>query len=169
MKAEAALLIALADIGGVWPVARVTAALTEVADDALGAARALSAARGGRARQARRRRSATIPKPARGYIVLAMGKMGGGRAEFFQRHRSDGVFRCRRARRSRRDVEPAPFFVRVTRELVEAAAGAHRRRLRVPRRSAAAARSGLDPDRDLDRRRARLLRAAAARTGNAPR
>ena len=31
MKAEAALLIALADIGGAWPVARVTQALTEVA------------------------------------------------------------------------------------------------------------------------------------------
>ena len=31
MKAEAALLIALCDIGGVWPVMRVTAALTDVA------------------------------------------------------------------------------------------------------------------------------------------
>ena len=31
MKAEAALLIALADIGGVWPVMRVTAALTDLA------------------------------------------------------------------------------------------------------------------------------------------
>ena len=38
MKAEAALLIALADIGGVWPVARVTGALTDVADTALAAA-----------------------------------------------------------------------------------------------------------------------------------
>ena len=38
MKAEAALLVALADIGGVWPVARVTAALTDVAETALGAA-----------------------------------------------------------------------------------------------------------------------------------
>ena len=38
MKAEAALLIALADIGGVWPVARVTGALTDIADTALGAA-----------------------------------------------------------------------------------------------------------------------------------
>src|SRR5262249_14268988 len=32
MKAEAALLIALCDIGGVWPVMRVTAALTELAN-----------------------------------------------------------------------------------------------------------------------------------------
>ena len=31
MKSEAALLIALCDIGGVWPVMRVTAALTELA------------------------------------------------------------------------------------------------------------------------------------------
>ncbi len=38
MKAEAALSIALCDIGGVWPVERVTAALTDVAETALGAA-----------------------------------------------------------------------------------------------------------------------------------
>src|SRR5258708_1073504 len=31
MKAEAALLIALCDIGGAWPVVRVTAALTDLA------------------------------------------------------------------------------------------------------------------------------------------
>ena len=50
MKAEAALLIALCDIGGVWPVMQVTAALTDlaVAVGAVGAA--LSAAAGGRAR-----------------------------------------------------------------------------------------------------------------------
>ena len=35
MKAEAALLIALADIGGVWPVMRATQALTELADTAV--------------------------------------------------------------------------------------------------------------------------------------
>src|SRR5437588_346700 len=38
MKAEAALLIALADIGGVWPVMRVTRAVTELADTAVRAA-----------------------------------------------------------------------------------------------------------------------------------
>ena len=31
MKSEAALLIALCDIGGVWPVMQVTAALTDLA------------------------------------------------------------------------------------------------------------------------------------------
>src|SRR5262245_21631277 len=51
MKAEAALLIALADIGGAWEVMRVTRALTEVADTAVGAAADFllaGAARGGR-------------------------------------------------------------------------------------------------------------------------
>ncbi len=38
MKAEAALLIAFADIGGVWSVASITGALTDVADAALGVA-----------------------------------------------------------------------------------------------------------------------------------
>src|SRR5262245_34527688 len=38
MKAEGALLIALADIGGAWPVTRVTAALTDLADAAVAAA-----------------------------------------------------------------------------------------------------------------------------------
>src|SRR3954452_21994731 len=38
MKAEGALLIALADIGGVWPITRVIAALTELADAAVAAA-----------------------------------------------------------------------------------------------------------------------------------
>ena len=38
MKSEAALLIALADIGGVWPVMRTTNALTALADAAVGAA-----------------------------------------------------------------------------------------------------------------------------------
>jgi len=40
-RPEAALLIALADIGGVWPVERVTRALTELADAALRAHRYL--------------------------------------------------------------------------------------------------------------------------------
>ncbi len=38
MKTEAALLIALADIGGVWGVAQVTAALTKLADTGVGLA-----------------------------------------------------------------------------------------------------------------------------------
>ncbi|MEA2938952.1 MAG: [glutamine synthetase] adenylyltransferase / [glutamine synthetase]-adenylyl-L-tyrosine, partial [Alphaproteobacteria bacterium] len=75
MKSEAALLIALADIGGVWPVPRVTLALTMLADATLGAAvRHLfaEAARRGRYLPADRDR----PEQDSGYVALAMGKMG---------------------------------------------------------------------------------------------
>ena len=73
MKAEAALLIALADIGGVWPVMRVTAALTELADAAVGAAvrHLLRDA----PRAASHRAEPAQPEQT-GYVVLAMGKMG---------------------------------------------------------------------------------------------
>ncbi|HEX3858073.1 MAG TPA: bifunctional [glutamine synthetase] adenylyltransferase/[glutamine synthetase]-adenylyl-L-tyrosine phosphorylase, partial [Pseudolabrys sp.] len=55
MKSEAALLIALADIGGVWPVMRATRALTELADTAVSAAVRF------------------LRPDVHGYIVLAMG------------------------------------------------------------------------------------------------
>ena len=76
MKAEAALLIALCDIGGVWPVMRVTA----------GADRARRSPRCSRRcaffcgrRRARGRLDAARsgrPEDGSGLIVLAMGKMG---------------------------------------------------------------------------------------------
>lgn len=75
MKAEAALLIALADIGGVWPVMRTTRALTELADTAVGGAvRFLlhEAASRGRLKPP----DAAEPEINSGFIVLAMGKMG---------------------------------------------------------------------------------------------
>ncbi len=75
MKAEAALLIAIADIGGVWPVMRTTQALTEVADTAVSAAvRFLlrEAASSGKLKPADK----NAPEVGSGHIVLAMGKMG---------------------------------------------------------------------------------------------
>ena len=156
MKAEAALLIALADIGGVWDVMRVTRALTEVADTAVGAAVRLSAGGGGARRPARAARSGAAAEGS-GYIVLAMGKMGAYELNYSSdidlivllRPGRRGPAGRRRAGRALRPHHPRPG---------PAAAGAHRRRLRVPRRPAAAARSRLDPDRDLAAGRARLLR-----------
>lgn len=75
MKAEAALLVALADIGGVWPVMQTTQAITELADAAVTSALRFllrDAARLGKLKPADTAR----PEADSGYIVLAMGKMG---------------------------------------------------------------------------------------------
>jgi glutamate-ammonia-ligase adenylyltransferase len=75
MKADAALLIAMADIGEVWDVMRVTRALTDLADVSVGAALRFLL------RRAAREGSLGLiapeePERGCGYVVLAMGKMG---------------------------------------------------------------------------------------------
>jgi glutamate-ammonia-ligase adenylyltransferase len=114
-KAEAALLIALCDIGGVWPVMRVTAALTDFAvasvQSALHFLLLQETARG----------RILPPDPDRpeegsGLIVLAMGKMGAGELNYS----SDIdliVFYDAEASSLAPDIEPQPFFVRVAQGL----------------------------------------------------
>ena len=79
-KTEVALLTALADLGGVWPVMTVTAALTECADAALNGAVGFlfreAAARGQWLAAGDGRVDAV------GYIVLAMGKYGAGELNY---------------------------------------------------------------------------------------
>src|SRR5262249_38417447 len=75
MKAEAALLIALADLGGVWPVMRATRALTELADTAARAA-VRFLLREAMARGTFKPADPDQPEQDSGHIVLAMGKMG---------------------------------------------------------------------------------------------
>jgi glutamate-ammonia-ligase adenylyltransferase len=117
MKAEAALLIALADIGGVWPVARVTQALTDVADAALGiAVRYLlgEAVKRGRFMPS----DLEHPEVGSGIVLLAMGKMGG----YELNYSSDidlMVFFDPAVAKLAPEVEPGPFYVRLTRELVK--------------------------------------------------
>jgi [glutamine synthetase] adenylyltransferase / [glutamine synthetase]-adenylyl-L-tyrosine phosphorylase len=117
MKAEGALLIALADLGGVWPLEHVTRALTELADTALSiAVRHLlaDAARQGRLEPP----DPQHPEVGSGYIVFAMGKMGACELNFS----SDidlMVFFDRAAVALPPDLEPSPFYVRLTRELVK--------------------------------------------------
>jgi [glutamine synthetase] adenylyltransferase / [glutamine synthetase]-adenylyl-L-tyrosine phosphorylase len=115
MKSEAALLIALCDIGGVWPVMRVTAALTELA-----VASVQSALRFLLRQEAARGRlsppSLDRPEDNSGLVVLAMGKMGAGELNYS----SDIdliVFFDPAAPSLARDIEPQPFFVRVTQAL----------------------------------------------------
>jgi glutamate-ammonia-ligase adenylyltransferase len=117
MKAEAALLIALADIGGVWPVMRATHALTDLADTAVDAAARFAlteAARDGKLVPKDKRR----PQDGSGYIVLAMGKMGA----FELNYSSDIdliVFYDASAPGLPEDAAPAALFVRVTQRLVK--------------------------------------------------
>ena len=117
MKAEAALLIALADIGGVWPVMRATRALTDLADTAVDAAVGFSLAEAERAGRLTRK-DKIRPQDGSGYIVLAMGKMGA----FELNYSSDIdliVFYDPAAPSLPEDATPATLFVRVTQRLVK--------------------------------------------------
>ena len=112
MKAEAALLIALCDIGDVWPVMRVTQALTDIAFTAVQLALRFQlrqeAARGKIVPPCTER-----PEEGSGLVVLAMGKMGAGELNYS----SDIdliVFFDLDAPTLAPDIEPQPFFVRVT-------------------------------------------------------
>src|ERR1700677_4747654 len=115
MKSEAALLIALCDIGGVWPVMRVTAALTDLA-----VASVQSALRFLLQQEATRGRMSPPnldrPEDDSGLVVLAMGKMGAGELNYS----SDIdliVFFEADAPTLAPDIEPQPFFVRLTQGL----------------------------------------------------
>ena len=117
MKSEAALLIALADIGGVWPVMRTTRAITDVAETAVASAVRFLL------RTAARRDRRKLPDPKRpeqgsGYIVLAMGKMGAHELNYS----SDIdliVFYDPAASALPPDAEAGAFHVRITRGLVK--------------------------------------------------
>ncbi len=117
MKAEGALLIALADIGEVWPVMRATRALTDLAEVAVASAVRFLLADAARHR---RLKPADGQHPDRGcgYIVLAMGKMGAHELNYS----SDIdliVFYDAAAAPVPDDAEAGATFVRLTRGLVK--------------------------------------------------
>ena len=114
-KAEAALLTALCDIGGVWPVMRVTAELTDLATASVQSALRFllrqEAARG-------RLKPTNLDQPENGsgLVVLAMGKMGAGELNYS----SDIdliVFFDLAAPTLADGIEPQPFFVRIAQGL----------------------------------------------------
>jgi glutamate-ammonia-ligase adenylyltransferase len=116
MKAEGALLIAIADIGGAWPLAEVTAALTRLADSAIELA-LRHLLRAAAARGQIRLQDAANPTLGCGYFALAMGKMGA----FELNYSSDIDLICLfdpQAPQLAPETEPAPFFIRLTRSLV---------------------------------------------------
>jgi glutamate-ammonia-ligase adenylyltransferase len=116
MKGEAALLIALADIGERWPLMRVTRALTDLADAAVTIAlRHLL-------RAAARAKKITLPDPARpedgcGLAVIAMGKMGAFELNYSSDIDLIVVFDP--VPKLAADIEPALFYIRIARGLVK--------------------------------------------------
>ena len=116
LKAKSALLIALCDIGHVWPLESITGALTRLADASLliGLRFLLREAT---AQGKFIPRDAAKPEEGCGYFVLAMGKMGAFELNYSSDidlivlfdPASDAVAS---------DVEAAPFFIRLTRTLV---------------------------------------------------
>src|SRR5262245_5315787 len=116
MKQEAALLIALCDIGGVWPMMQVTAALTRLADAGVAAAarfllrEPMAAGKLVPADPAR-------PEDGSGLIVLAMGKMGA----FELNYSSDIdliILFDPHAPALASDAEPGSIYLRLARGLV---------------------------------------------------
>jgi glutamate-ammonia-ligase adenylyltransferase len=115
-KRESALLIALADIGGVWDVIATTEALTRFADAAVSAALRFLLRRA--ALDGRLKLDPESPdiEAASGLCVLALGKHGARELNYS----SDVdliVFYDSAAASIPRGIEPAPLFVRMTKAL----------------------------------------------------
>jgi [glutamine synthetase] adenylyltransferase / [glutamine synthetase]-adenylyl-L-tyrosine phosphorylase len=117
-KAEIALLIGLADLAGVWPVMRVTQALSDTADAAVASTvRFLF-------RQAAIKGDwiaapETEAAETSGYFVLAMGKHGARELNYSSDIDLIVFYDAARAR-LREGLELQTFFVRLTRDLVRA-------------------------------------------------
>jgi glutamate-ammonia-ligase adenylyltransferase len=115
-KRESALLIALADIGGVWDMVAATEALTRFADAAVGAALAHLLRRHARAGLLRLDPDAPDPQASSGVVVLALGKHGARELNYS----SDVdliVLYDQAAASIPPGTEPGPLFVRLTKAL----------------------------------------------------
>jgi glutamate-ammonia-ligase adenylyltransferase len=98
-KRRAALTIAIADIAGLWPLERVTEALSHIAEASLAAA------------------VAHLLPDRRGFVVLGMGKLGARELNYSSDIDLMLLFDPARIDTSHRDG-PQPFFTRLARDLV---------------------------------------------------
>jgi glutamate-ammonia-ligase adenylyltransferase len=114
-KHRMALLTALAELGGVWPIEAALEAMSVTADSVLEQATAFLFRKARESGQLVAQSEATAPAP--GYFVIAMGKLGA----FELNYSSDVdivVFYDADCAELKPEVEPSTFFVRLTRELV---------------------------------------------------
>ena len=113
IKQEAALLIALCDLGGIWDVIRVTEALSDLADASLNAAvnflLAEEAASG----------RLTVYDQSRpsGVVILALGKHGARELNYSSDIDIVVLYDAAKAPLAE-GVEPSPFFVKLVKGLV---------------------------------------------------
>jgi [glutamine synthetase] adenylyltransferase / [glutamine synthetase]-adenylyl-L-tyrosine phosphorylase len=109
-RMKAALVIALADLAGVWSLSRVTEALTAFAETALAATVDWLLA------EARRTGKLLGKGQGSGYTVLAMGKFGARELNYSSD--IDLIVLFDPGAPLAADTEPATFFVRLTKRLV---------------------------------------------------
>ncbi len=115
-KRRIALAIALADIAGVWCIDEVTLALSEAADRTIACAVRHLLQRAVLSGDLQPANPASL-EDGSGYFVLGMGKLGAGELNYS----SDVdliVFFDSNHTSLKEGLEPAPFFVRLTRDLV---------------------------------------------------
>jgi glutamate-ammonia-ligase adenylyltransferase len=114
-KHRMALLAALAELGGVWPIEAALEGMSVTADSALEQATAFLFRKARESGQLVAQTEVTSPSP--GYFVIAMGKLGA----FELNYSSDVdivVFYDADRAGLKPEIEPSTFFVRMTRELV---------------------------------------------------
>ncbi|HML91775.1 bifunctional [glutamine synthetase] adenylyltransferase/[glutamine synthetase]-adenylyl-L-tyrosine phosphorylase [Methyloceanibacter sp.] len=109
-KQRSALLTALADLGGVWTTQQTLKGLSDAADTAIRAAVAYLF------HAAHEAGKVTSPE-VDGYFVIAMGKLGAGELNYSSDVDFMVFYDLDRARLAE-GVEPSPFFVKITRDLV---------------------------------------------------
>jgi glutamate-ammonia-ligase adenylyltransferase len=112
-KRRIALLAGLADLGGVWDVDVVIAAMSEAAEAALNAAVAFLFRKAKESGEI-----AESVAPGSGYIVIAMGKLGASELNYSSDIDLIVFYDAKRAG-LKPDSEPSTFFVKITRDLVK--------------------------------------------------
>ncbi|HMK42432.1 MAG TPA: bifunctional [glutamine synthetase] adenylyltransferase/[glutamine synthetase]-adenylyl-L-tyrosine phosphorylase [Methyloceanibacter sp.] len=115
-KQRIALLVGLADLGGVWPTEGALNATSVAADAALDEATSFLFRRAREAGQIAARPAGEASSTP-GYFVIAMGKLGAMELNYSSDIDLIVFYDAERAGLSS-DIEPSQFFVRLTRELV---------------------------------------------------